>query len=126
MIEDLQAKILNEIEALHASLNLYGDALQTYANRDHEYRKAQADAMMALIAGAETRNEKLPTDPVKRAIVDQKCEMSRLKHRLAEADKDNLKARVDAHKTVISALQSLLGIHKTEANAVRFGQYGGA
>jgi len=123
-LQDLQKQIMDEIAALHACLDAYDEALQAYAVKDHAYRKAQARSLIehgTVVAGA-----KKPTDEMLRAYRDRDCELPMYEQRIAEANKDGLKARIAAHSTSVSALQSMLRVHQSEMDMEKYGQRAGA
>lgn len=120
--EHLQTKALNAIEAHATAAQEYEGLAISAATALHAYRKKQAEEMTRLAADTETRR----TDTVKQALVDKACEIEMLTRNLAEAKRDAAKIRIDQLKTEISAIQTLLGIHRAEADAVRYGQNVGA
>jgi len=123
-LPELQTQILDEIKALNACLDAYSEALQSYAVSDHKYRQEQAISFV--LYGTPKEGEKKQTDAFIKAMVDKACSDAMYRQRIADADKDGLKARIDAHKTTISALQSLIKIQHEELSMSRFGQHSGA
>lgn len=108
LTKDLQStskELLSECDALT-------DAAREYANQENAYRLAKAKAMLK----AEGK-----TVDMKKAEVDIICEKERLTAHLAEGILDATRERVRSLRAVLSALQTIAGSYKAEAEFSRTG-----
>lgn len=119
--QDLQSKILDQMEALSAALNEQHRAAREHAEADHAYRQAKAKVYTEVV----TDGEKRTVDHIK-AIVDMRCNKEMFRVRLAEAERESSMELVRSLRTNVSALQTVLNATKAEADAVRYSQTVGA
>lgn len=124
-IELLQEKILIGIEQLASANNAHESAARSHAAAEHAYRQLRAAEFVKVSTQTDDNGKKL-TDTHKNALVDLKTDNAMLRVRLAEAEHEAAWELVKSLKTQISALQSLLGARRSEAEAVRYGQTAGA
>lgn len=106
--EDLNAtsvQLLEECDALNV-------ASRDYAVKENAYRMARAKAMLKAETG---------TVDVKKAAVDIITETERLDAHIAEGILDSVRERVRSLRSVLSALQTIAGSHKAEADFYRTG-----
>jgi len=106
--EDLQStskELLGECDELTK-------AAREYANRENAYRMARAKAML-----------EAPKDTVdmKKAFVDSVTEKERLAAHVSEGLLDATRERVRSLRAVLSALQTIAGSYKAEADFSRTG-----
>ena len=120
MIEELQANILTALEQITVARGGHKVAAIEHAEAEHAYRKAQAMKYLDIMASA--GEGKKPTEPHIKAMIDLGCEREMLRVRLAEANHEAARELVKSLQTQISAYQSLLGLEKSEAEALRYGQ----
>ena len=108
LTEDLREtskELLTECEALV-------EVAREYAEKENTYRLAKAKAML--------RAEGKTVD-LKKAEVDLICEKERLASHIAEGVLDATRERVRSLRAVLSALQTISGSHKAEAEFTRTG-----
>lgn len=118
---EFQSNILDGIEQLQHALNAQRVAAKAHAESEHAYRQARARAFTELIADGTKR-----TVDHTNAVVDLNCDRQMLKLRLAEAEHESSTELVKSLRQQLSAMQSLLGTYRAEAEAVRYGQSSGA
>lgn len=125
MRDQLQEKILNGIERLAEANNAHEAAAEAHARAEHEYRQARAAKLVEVCALTDENGKKL-TEAHRGALVDIAADKLMLRVRLAEAEHESAWELVKSLKTQISALQSLLGAVRAEAEAVKYNQTAGA
>jgi hypothetical protein len=106
--EDLQStsrELLSECDQM-------AKAAREYAVKENAYRLAKAMAMLK----AEGK-----TVDMKKAEVDLICEKERLASHISEGVLDSTRERVRSLRAVLSALQTIAGSHKAEAQFDRTG-----
>lgn len=118
---EFQSNILDGIQSLQAALNAQRKSAVEHAEAEHSYRLARAKAFTELATDGTKR-----TVDHTNAIVDMKCEMQMLRVRLAEAQHECDGELVKSLRQQLSAMQSLLGTYRAEAEAIRYGQGSGA
>jgi hypothetical protein len=118
---EFQSNILDGIAALQAALNDQRTSARAHAEAEHAYRQARAKAFTSLIADGTKR-----TVDHTQAIVDIECATPMLELRLAEARHESDGELVKSLRQQLSAMQSLLGTYRAEAEAIRYGQGSGA
>ena len=123
--EQIQAAILDAMEALTGAVAEQQVAGRVYAEADHAYRQKQA-AEYVKASVMKREDGKLLTEDHRAALVDLACSDEMLACRLAEARRESAKIRVDSLRAQLSAGQSLLSAERAEANALRYGQTVGA
>ena len=116
---EFQSNILDGIEALQKALNNQRTSAKEHAEAEHAYRQARAKAFTSLVADGTKR-----TVDHTQAIVDIECEKQMLRLRLAEAQHECDGELVKSLRQQLSAMQSLLGTYRAEAEAIRYGQSG--
>lgn len=122
--EELQGKLLDEIQLRQTLANEYDAAKKMAALADHEYRKSKAIAITR-IKLEEKKEDKL-TDLIRGAMCDVQCELPRLRQRTTAAEVDGLYQRIQASAGAVSAYQSLLKLLIGEMDMEKFGQRMGA
>lgn len=125
MTEDLQEKILDAIERLAEANNAHSEAARVHAVAEHNYRQLRANEFVKVSLDKDDAGKKL-TDTHKNALVDIRTDNAMLAVRLAEAEHEAAWELVKSLKTQISALQSLLGAVRAEAEALTYKQTPGA
>lgn len=108
LTDDMQAtskELLSECDEM-------AKAARDYAVKENAYRLAKATAMLK----AEGK-----TVDLKKAEVDLICEKERLTSHIAEGILDSTRERVRSLRAVLSALQTIAGSHKAEADFSRTG-----
>jgi hypothetical protein len=125
VIEDLQVKILDGIERLAEANNAHHIAAKEHGIAEHAYRQLRANAFVKVSLDKDDAGKKL-TDTHKNALVDIATDKAMLRVRMAEAEHEAAWELVKSLKTQISALQSLLGAVRAEAEAVTYRQTAGA
>jgi len=118
---EFQSNILDGIEKLQGALNAQRIAAKAHAEAEHAYRLARARAFTSIV----TDGTKRTVDHVQ-AMVDIECDRKMLDLRLAEAAHESDSELVKSLRQQLSAMQSLLGTYRAEAEAVRYGQSSGA
>jgi hypothetical protein len=116
---EFQSNILDGIEQLQHALNAQRKAARDHAECEYKYRQARAKAFTELIADGVKR-----TVDHTNAVVDLNCDTQMLKLRLAEAEHESSTELVKSLRQQLSAMQSLLGTYRAEAEAIRYGQSG--
>lgn len=119
-IEEIQFKMLNEIQARDLLVNELEELLAQEAQADHDAELANAKAYLI----ASTDGVKRTVEHIK-AMVAQQCDESNLSAKLLKARVRGLKARIDTHDSTLSCLQSILAVRKLEAEAVKYGRNAG-
>ena len=119
-LDQIKNNITAEIQIAAELAQEFAAACTAFAERDHAYRKAQSIAMLGIVANCAAKEKKEPTADVKRAQVDKECEIERLYQRLAQANKEGLKARLETCNGAITALQSLLKAELREADLTKY------
>ena len=99
------------------ALNAQRKSAIEHAEAEHSYRLARAKAFTELATDGTKR-----TVDHTQAIVDIECDRQMLELRLAEATHESDGELVKSLRQQLSAMQSLLGTYRAEAEAVRFGQ----
>lgn len=125
MREQLQEKILDGIVKLANANNDHEQAAKVHAEAEHAYRQARAVELIR-VCGLNDENGKKLTEAHRAALVDRAVGDLMLSVRLAEAEHEAAWELVKSLKTQISALQSLLGAVRAEAEAVTYRQTAGA
>jgi len=119
-LEQIKHDLLSETR-LHAELaRAYAAACASAAQADHDLKAAEARAYLSVAAEDEAGGGKKRSEGHRGAIVDSLCELPRLKQRLAEAERDGLKARLEACRSAVSAFQSVLKVETEEAAMARY------
>lgn len=118
---EFQSNILDGIAALQAALNDQRTSARAHAECEHAYRQARAIALTTLAADGTKR-----TVDLAQAMVDIQCDKQMLRLRLAEARHESDGELVKSLRQQLSAMQSLLGTYRAEAEAIRYGQGSGA
>lgn len=125
MIETLQAQILDGIEKLAEAQNEHRRAQREYGEAEYEYRQARAREFVSVSQRTDENGKKL-TDTHKNALVDLATATQMQRVRLAEAGREAANELIRSLRAQISALQSLLNAHRSEAEAVTYRQTAGA
>ena len=117
--EELQNQLGIAISDLNEGLNEHRNAATEKGIAEFEYRQAQAIAYLDVMRDAEHAPKK-PTEPHIKALVDRRCleEMRRL--RTAEAILETSQQRLISRRAEMSALQSMMGAHKAEAEMFNY------
>lgn len=121
MTEELQAKILDAIDRLAEANNAHHAAGKEHAVAEHAYRQLRANQFVKVSLDKDDAGKKL-TDTHKNALVDIATDKAMYRVRIAEAEHEAAWELVKSLKTQISALQSLLGAVRAEAEAITYGQ----
>lgn len=116
---EFQSNILDGIEALQCALGDQRASAKAHAEAEHAYRMARAKSFTSLVADGTKR-----TVDHTQAMVDIECDRQMLELRLAEAKHESDSELVKSLRQQLSAMQSLLGTYRAEAEAVRYGQSG--
>lgn len=117
---DLRKQLLAALTVMTEIQNEQSKANKELARATYTYRQAQAKAFLDVIAA----NEKKPTDPHIKAIVDKTCAPEMWAIRLAEANANTIAERMRTIRAEVSALQSLIGAYRAEAEIERMtGKY---
>lgn len=106
--EDLQSTSKELLE----ECDILTELAHEYATKENAYRLAKAVAMLK----AEGK-----TVDLKKAEVDVICEKERLASHIAEGMLDATRERVRSLRAVLSAMQTIAGSHKAEAQFERTG-----
>ena len=106
--EDLRSTCEALLEMCEAQLV----AAREYAAKENDYRMARAKAFLAIESG---------TVDYRKAVVDQVTERERLAAHISEGILDSTRERVRSLRAVLSALQTIAGVHKVEADFDRTG-----
>lgn len=117
---EFQSNILDAIAALQQALSEQRASAKLHAEAEHAYRQARARAFTSIVADKE---QKRTVDHIQ-AMVDLECDRQMLELRLAEAKHESDGELVKSLRQQLSAMQSLLGTYRAEAEAVRYGQSG--
>lgn len=125
MTEELQAKILDAIDRLAEANNEHHKFGTEHALAEHAYRQLRANAFVKVSLDKDESGKKL-TDTHKNALVDIATDKAMYRVRIAEAEHEAAWELVKSLKAQISALQSLLGAVRAEAEAVTYRQTAGA
>ncbi len=118
---EFQNNILDGIAALQQALNDQRASAEAHARCEHAYRQARAKAFTSLVADGTKR-----TVDHLQAMVDIECDRQMLEIRLAEAKHESDGELVKSLRQQLSAMQSLLGTYRAEAEAIKYGQSAGA
>lgn len=116
---EFQSNILDGIAALQAALTEQRASAEAHARCEHSYRLARARSFTGFVADGTKR-----TVDHTQAMVDIECEREMMQLRLAEAKHESDGELVKSLRQQLSAMQSLLGTYRAEAEAVRYGQSG--
>ncbi len=116
---EFQNNILDAIAALQTALSEQRASADARGKCDHAYRLARARSFTSIV----TDGTKRTVDHIN-AMVDIECDQKMLDLRLAEAKHESDSELVKSLRQQLSAMQSLLGTYRAEAEAVRYGQSG--
>lgn len=116
---EFQTNILDGIAALQTALSDQRASAKTHAECEHAYRLARARAFVSIVSDGTKRT----VDHIN-AMVDIECDRKMLDLRLAEAKHESDGELVKSLRQQLSAMQSLLGTYRAEAEAVKYGQSG--
>jgi hypothetical protein len=125
MREQLQEQILDGIVKLAHANNAHEQAAKEHGLAEHAYRQSRAVELVR-VCGLNDENGKKLTEAHRAALVDIATDKAMYRVRLAEAEHEAAWELVKSLKTQISALQSLLGAVRAEAEAVTYRQTAGA
>lgn len=115
-LADMAAEARRLSEKLEAGLKALRDAAADYATAEHQYREARAKAYLQ--AGGTVGEREARADLVTGEL--------RLQRDLADGMRSSALEAVRSRRQQLSALQSLLAAHRSEAEYVRTSGGGGA
>ena len=116
-LDQLQEKILNQIEQAEATQGAIREAARQYADAEVNYRQAKAVARLSIETDG-TRRTVAHVD----AMVDEKVRTEMLRAKLAEADYFALREVAQTQRAALSALQTLV---RLEVGEIEMGRYQG-
>ena len=117
-IEELQNQALTLIAIIAEQSNELVDLGRIAGEAEADYRKAHAVAML--------NAESMKSADLRKAYADLESHEEMLAHKTIAHSLDTLTEAIRSKRAMLSAIQTLLGAHRAEAEAIKAGQYSGA
>ncbi len=117
----LQKMALDAIKELDLAKDELRKVKIEFAEASHTYRKKKANCYLEAQKDSDEGGKKRTVDWI-RAHCDATCEAEMLSRNLTEAIAESQKQVVESARTKISAIQTLLGIFKADAENYKYNQ----